>query len=67
MKTDLVILVVLVFAVNAQIYSVKDFGAKGDGRIKDTNAIKAAISKCAASNGCTVFFPVCATMCLLIN
>lgn len=39
---------------NADVVSVKDFGAAGDGVTDDTAAISAAI---AASDGGTVFFP----------
>jgi polygalacturonase len=44
--------------VHSQIFNVKDFGARGDGKTKDTNAIKQAIAKCASNNGGTVLFPV---------
>jgi polygalacturonase len=38
-------------------YSVKDFGAVGDGITNDTPAINAAIEKCNAVGGGTVVFP----------
>lgn len=38
------------------IYNVKDFGAVGDGKVKDTKAIQAAIDKCS-ENGGIVYFP----------
>jgi len=37
-------------------YSVKEFGAKGDGTTLDTEAIRKAVNKCAV-NGGTVLFP----------
>jgi polygalacturonase len=39
------------------IYDVRDFGAKGDGKTLNTQAIQAAIDKCAASGGGTVYLP----------
>ncbi len=39
------------------LYSVRDFGAKGDGATKDTAAIQAAIEACARSGGGRVYFP----------
>ncbi|HDS74291.1 MAG TPA: hypothetical protein ENN56_01995, partial [Firmicutes bacterium] len=36
---------------------VKRFGARGDGRIDDTNAIQHAIDACAESGGGVVFLP----------
>lgn len=40
---------------NTDVFSVKDFGAKGDGVTDDTGAIAAAIA--AASEGGTILFP----------
>ncbi|MFA6176159.1 MAG: glycosyl hydrolase family 28-related protein [Phycisphaerae bacterium] len=33
------------------LWDVRDFGAVGDGRHKDTQAIQSAINACAASGG----------------
>ena len=37
-------------------YNVRDFGAIGDGKTLDTNAIQDAVNACATNNGGTVFF-----------
>jgi hypothetical protein len=39
------------------IFSVKDFGATGDGTTDDTTAINNAIAACVATGGGTVYFP----------
>ena len=41
----------------AQIYNVKDFGAKGDGITLDTGAVQAAIDLCHQEKGGTVMVP----------
>jgi hypothetical protein len=38
-------------------YSVRDFGAAGDGVTDDTAAIQAAVNACVPSGGGTVYFP----------
>ena len=38
-------------------YNIKDFGAIGDGKIKDTEAIQSAIDSAHDSGGGTVYFP----------
>jgi polygalacturonase len=38
-------------------YNVRDFGAAGDGRVKDTAAIQSAIEACAKAGGGTVYLP----------
>jgi polygalacturonase len=45
-------------ALGAQnIYDVRDYGAKGDGKTLCTKSIQAAIDKCAANGGGTVYLP----------
>jgi polygalacturonase len=41
----------------ATIYDVREFGAKGDGKTLCTQAIQAAIDKCATDGGGTVWLP----------
>lgn len=38
-------------------YNVAEFGAKGDGKAKDTQAIQKAIETCCENGGGTVYFP----------
>ena len=42
---------------NGALFSVRDFGAKGDGKALDTAAIQAAIKACSANGGGTVVVP----------
>jgi len=44
-------------AVDTNVYNVKVFGAKGDGKALDTAAINKAIDAAAAAGGGTVYFP----------
>jgi polygalacturonase len=39
------------------LYDVRDFGAKADGQTLCTQAIQAAVDKCAAAGGGTVYLP----------
>jgi polygalacturonase len=41
----------------ANFYNIKNFGAKGDGKTLDTNAINKAIETAAKNGGGTVYFP----------
>jgi polygalacturonase len=38
-------------------YNARDFGAVGDGKTLDTEAVQAAIDACASKGGGTVYFP----------
>ncbi|MCC5928786.1 MAG: right-handed parallel beta-helix repeat-containing protein [Cyclobacteriaceae bacterium] len=38
-------------------YNVRDFGAMGEGSIKDVGAIQDAINKCKENGGGTIYFP----------
>jgi len=44
-------------AAEEATYSVREFGAAGDGQTLDTDAINAAITECAANGGGIVLFP----------
>ena len=47
-----------IFVKSADIISVKDFGATGDGTTNDRDSIQAALDYCSSlTNGCTLFFP----------
>jgi hypothetical protein len=52
-------------------YDVKQFGAAGDKKTKDTAAVQAAIDACSKGGGGTVYFPpgdyLCGTLRLLSN
>lgn len=41
----------------AVVYNVRDFGALGDGKAADTQAINASIQRCASEGGGDVIFP----------
>lgn len=62
MKHRLLTIIVLLASMGVQqlyadTYNVKDFGAKGDGKNIDSEAINAAISHAAADGGGTVYVP----------
>ncbi len=45
------------YQTSKQFYNIRDFGAKGDGKVKDTKAIQQAITCCEKQGGGTVVFP----------
>jgi polygalacturonase len=44
-------------AIGTRIYNILDFGAKGDGKTLDTQAVQAAIDACGKDHGGTVLVP----------
>jgi polygalacturonase len=49
------------------VYNVRDFGAAGDGKTVDTQAINNAIEAVAAKGGGTLVFPAGTYMCFTIH
>jgi polygalacturonase len=54
-------------ARDATVFSVRDFGAKGDGQTIDTPAVNRAIEAAARAGGGTVVFPAGAYACFSIH
>jgi polygalacturonase len=54
-------------SVEPGTYSVRQFGARGDGKAVDTKAVNAAIEAVAAKGGGTVFFPAGTYVCFTIR
>ncbi|HEY4787258.1 MAG TPA: glycoside hydrolase family 28 protein [Bacteroidales bacterium] len=52
---------------NGVVYSVRDFGAKGDGKSTDSPYINQAIDAAAANGGGTVYFPAGNYLCYSIR
>ncbi len=51
----------------ANFYDVRQFGAKGDGKTVDSDAVNKAIDAAAAKGGGTVFFPAGTYLCFSIR
>lgn len=49
--------IILTSNTYAQFYNIKDFGAKGNGKQIDSEAINKAIETAASNGGGTIFFP----------
>ncbi len=53
----LIFLLCFIYQASAQVYNVKDYGAKGDGKQIDSPAINKAIDEAVKNGGGTVFLP----------
>jgi len=53
----LLALAVPLTAATSSVYNVREFGATGDGKTKDTAAIMSAVAACAQAGGGTIYFP----------
>src|SRR3712207_8280147 len=51
----------------AAVYSVRAYGARGDGRTVDTPAVNRAIEAAAAAGGGTVHFPAGTYLCFSVR
>lgn len=58
-----VLLMQAAFFMNAAVYNVRDFGAKGDGVTLDSPAVNKAIETAVANGGGEVFFPAGTYLC----
>lgn len=67
MKKRTILTLLLLFPLLAFAQSVKDFGAKGDGKHIDSDAINKAIEKVAAKGGGTITFPKGNYLCYSIH
>ena len=54
-------------AIPAAIFNVRQFGATGDGKTLDTDAVNRAIAAAAAAGGGTVLFPAGVYLCFSIH
>jgi polygalacturonase len=55
------------FSQSTAFYNVRGFGAKGDGKTLDTDAVNKTIESAAAKGGGTVFFPAGTYLCFSIR
>lgn len=58
-----VVLILLTLPTFANIFTVKDFGAAGDGKTLDTDAVNRAITTAAKNGGGTILFPAGTYLC----
>ena len=65
--TVLLFLASVSFSQSTAFYNVRDFGAKGDGKTLDTDAVNKTIESAAAKGGGTVFFPAGTYLCFSIR
>ena len=64
MKSNILILALgVACAAGAAVYDVRDFGAAGDGRAKDTAAVQRAVDAAHAAGGGTVEVPAGTYVC----
>ena len=47
----------ILFVAAGAVFDVRQYGAAGDGRTKETPAIRKAIDACAKAGGGQVYFP----------
>ena len=53
----LLVLAVAMHAASGEVFNVRDFGATGNGKTKDTKAVRAACAAVAAAHGGKLLFP----------
>jgi len=51
------VLLMMTVMASANVYNVKDFGAKGDGKTLDSEAVNKAIEECTSKGGGQVYLP----------
>jgi len=56
-RTHLCVILLLPTLAAAAVCDVSKYGAKGDGKTKDTTAIAKAVNDCVATGGGTILFP----------
>ena len=63
----LLLLTSVVYSQTTAFYNVRNFGAKGDGKVLDTDAVNKAIDAAAAKGGGTVYLPAGTYLCFSIR